>query len=332
MNATCDLRCVADTRCRLGEAPLWHPEQGKLYWVDILAGTLFCYDPELGSYEELYAGDMIGGLVLQADGALLLLQEEGTVRSWHAGKQSGLRAADRRQRDYRFNDAIASPSGDVLCGVIESSRAPRSRLHSYQRRFRRLMGRFGLRRRAPIGLYRLQGSGQQQHLEQEAGLANGMGFSPDLNHFYFTDSARREIQVFDYDEGMARLANQRVFAKVPASEGFPDGLTVDGEGFVWSACWGGGCVVRYDSDGRIERKITLPAQNVTSLAFGGPAYRQLYITTAGGEDRERFGSGAGALFCATPGVEGKPEFRARLGAPEISSSTPVGGGGQEQGV
>ena len=89
--------------------------------------------------------------------------------------------------------------------------------------------------------------------------------------------------------------------------------TVDAEGFVWSARWGGGCVVRYDPQGKIERSIELPAQNVTSLAFGGPDYRQLYITTAGGKDRKGLGAGAGALFRTTPGIQGKPEFRARIG-------------------
>ena len=163
-----------------------------------------------------------------------------------------------------------------------------------------------------MGLYLLEPSGQLRRLPHGTLLANGTGFSPDQKRFYLTDSYRHQILVFDCTAGMDRLADRQVFATVPPDEGLPDGLAVDAEGYVWSARWGGGRVVRYDPRGAIERVIELPARNVTSLAFGGPDYRQLYITTAGGEDRQSLGDGAGALFGVTPGVQGKPEFRATV--------------------
>lgn len=310
MNGNFNLRRVADIPCCLGEAPLWHPEEEKLYWVDIEAGVLHSYHPKTLTLEQPYRGNTIGGLALRSDGALLLFQEEGRVRSWHAGKLKDLNRTDPRLKDCRFNDAIVTPSCAIFCGVIAWHRRPRGRLDKYGRRFRQLLAHTGIRPAPPLGLYRWGGEDQPYSLLQEAGLANGAGFSPDCARFYFTDSARREIQVFDRHQGVDNMAARRVFARVPDGEGTPDGLTVDEEGYVWSARWGGGCVVRYDADGGVERQIDLPVQNVTSLAFGGPDYRTLFITTAGGDDRERFGRDAGALFCATPGVRGKPEFLA----------------------
>ena len=314
MTGNFNLRRVADIPCLLGEAPLWHPDEEKLYWADIMSGTLHSYHPKTEAVAQLYRGDPIGGLVLRSDGALLLFQVEGRVRAWHAGQLTDVTAADPALRDCRFNDAVVAPSGDVLCGVMAWHWRLGGRAEKYRRRLRRLLRLARLRAPAPPGLYRWVGPGQPCSLVRAAGLANGAGFSPDLKRFYFTDSARREIQVSAWDKGAAAFGDRRVFVKLSDNEGTPDGLTVDQEGFVWSAHWGGGCAVRYDPDGRIERRIELPASNVTSLAFGGPDYRTLFITTAGGDVRDRNGSGAGALFCATPGVRGKPEFRVPVAA------------------
>jgi D-xylonolactonase len=67
---------------------------------------------------------------------------------------------------------------------------------------------------------------------------------------------------------------------VPADEGIPDGLAVDAQGFVWSAQWYGGRIVRYDPDGKEERRISVPAKQTSSLAFGGPDRTDIYITSA----------------------------------------------------
>ena len=90
-------------------------------------------------------------------------------------------------------------------------------------------------------------------------------------------------------------------------------MTVDAEGCVWSARWDGGCLVRYTPDGKEERRISFPARKVSSAIFGGEDYRDLYVTTAGGQNKEQEGAGAGALFRVRPGVAGVPEFVSRIG-------------------
>jgi sugar lactone lactonase YvrE len=147
---------------------------------------------------------------------------------------------------------------------------------------------------------------------EEIGTSNGMGFTPDRRQMYFTDTREREIYRFDYERATGEISNRRVFVRVPPGEGGPDGMTVDAEGYVWSARWGGGCLVRYSPDGEEERRITFPARKVSSLIFGGPDYTDIYVTTAGGQNKEEEGEGAGALFHINLGIRGLPEFRSRI--------------------
>ena len=135
-----------------------------------------------------------------------------------------------------------------------------------------------------------------------------MGFTPDRKGMYYTDSTARKIYLFDYDSDSGAMANQRVFVETPEGEGIPDGMTVDSEGFVWSARWDASCVVRYTPDGEEEQRIIFPARKVSSVTFGGADLQDMYVTTAGGDKRPYEGPGAGALFRVRPGVRGVPEF------------------------
>ncbi len=110
------------------------------------------------------------------------------------------------------------------------------------------------------------------------------------------------------------ISRQQVWVVLPAGGGFPDGLTVDAEGFVWSAHWDGGCIARYAPDGSLERSIPLPVSRPTSLTFAGPNLDQLVITlaTIGLDDNQRAAEPlAGKVLCMTPGVCGVPARRYR---------------------
>jgi D-xylonolactonase len=135
---------------------------------------------------------------------------------------------------------------------------------------------------------------------------------------YYTDTRKHEIYLFDYDQASGEITNQRVFARVPSGEdhpgeGGPDGMTVDAEGYVWSARWGGSCLVRYAPDGQEMQRVAFPALKVSSVIFGGSDYTDMYVTTAGGHQKEIDGPGAGALFRLNLGVKGVPEFYSRVG-------------------
>ncbi|MCC7207849.1 MAG: SMP-30/gluconolactonase/LRE family protein [Anaerolineae bacterium] len=280
---------AARTACRLGENPLWNPFDQKLYWLDILAGAIYRFDPQAGGHEVFHRGGVAGGFTLQADGSLLLFGVGGAVHRLRDGMLQTVLSGLPGEEGNRFNDAIADPAGRVLSGTIPY--APESTAGA---------------------LYRFDSGFRPTKLRENVGLSNGMGFSPDARTFYHTDSKARTIDRYDYDADAGRITNRRTFAQHPDSQSVPDGLTVDAEGFVWSAVWDGACIVRYDPAGRVERRIGLPAKKVTSLIFGGEDYRDLYVTTAGGDDPAQNGPNAGALFRLRPGVQGKPEYLSRV--------------------
>jgi len=281
---------VVDYACDTGENPLWHPQEKRIYWVDIPVGCIFRYDPESGDSEKFEIGEAIGGFTIQADGALLLFMARGAVRLWRDGRVLAAVIEELPdERLSRFNDVIADPEGRVFCGTMTSPD------HS---------GR----------LYRLDTDGRITQLLDGIGTSNGLGFTPDLKHMYYTDTRKREIYLFDYDRSTGNISNRRVFVKVSddPKEGGPDGLTVDVEGCVWSARWGGSCIVRYAPDGKELTRIQFPVRKVSCMTFGGRDYKDMYVTTAGGGNRKEEGALAGALFRVNADVRGVPEFLSRV--------------------
>lgn len=279
---------VADYACLTGEGPLWHPRERRLYWLDIPRGRMFRYDPATGKHEPCYQGSPVGGFTLQADGSLLLFGERGSIRVWREGIVRTIVEQIPEERESRFNDVIADPAGRVFCGTMPKPDG------------------------TPGSLYRLDTDGKLTRLFGGVACSNGMGFTPDRRRLYFTDSGPREITVFDYDEATGGLANRRPFLRLPEGT-IPDGMTVDADGYVWSAIWGGGCVIRCSPEGREAGRIAVTGKLCACLTFGGPAYDDIYITCAGGDDKAANGPGAGALFRVRgSGYRGVPEFASRV--------------------
>ncbi len=279
---------IADYACVIGEGPLWHPQERRLYWIDIARGHIYRYQPASGVHEQVYEGDSVGGFTIQADGALLLFMERGAVKTWRDGALTTLIEEIPAERDSRFNDVIADPVGRVFCGTIATA--------DHQGR-----------------LYRLDPDCSLTEVQGDVGTSNGLGFTPDRTRMYYTDSPKYEIYLFDYDVASGSISNRRVFARLAESEGLPDGLTVDADGYVWSARWDGECVVRYAPDGREERRVSMPVKIASSITFGGDDYADLYITSGGGDRKHEKGAAAGGLFRVRPGVRGVPEFFSRIG-------------------
>ncbi len=278
---------IADYQCVTGENPLWHPLEKRVYWCDIPKGRIFRYDPATGKHEQVYQGEVVGGFTIQEDGELLLFMAKGAVALLRGGRLMHLIDEIPSERDSRFNDVIADPLGRVFCGTM-SSEAHAGRL------------------------YLLDVDGTLRRVLDGVGTSNGMGFTPDRKQMYYTDSGKREIYRFDYEVGTGSIRNRTLFVQTPEGEGVPDGMTVDAEGYVWSARWNGGCLVRYAPDGTEERRIQFPAKKVSSVIFGGPTYTDMYVTTAGGDNKAEEGEGAGALFRLNLGIKGVPEFASKV--------------------
>lgn len=282
-----ELELIANEPLRVGEGPLWHEDEQRLYWVDINGKKLFRYNPASGGYETVLEGHTVGGYTIQADGSLLLFMNKGRIRLLKDGELHEVVPDIADDHVTRFNDVIADPEGRVFCGTMP----------------------FGSR---PGHLYRLDPDGTITTVLSGLGISNGMGFSPDLTTMYHTDTTARTITAFDYDRATGEITNPRVIVHAPEGVGMPDGMTVDTDGTIWSAHWDGWALYHYEADGTPIERIPFPTKKVSSVTFGGPDYRDAYVTTAGGDDRAENGELAGSLFRLDLGVQGRPPFRSRL--------------------
>lgn len=275
-------------KCVLGEGPLWHPTENLLYWTDISTGRMFRYDPREEAYEKFYEGETVGGFTIQEDGSLLLFMEEGAVKKYQDGKLEPVIQEIPGDEDSRFNDVIADPEGRVFCGTLSSG--------------------------DHIGsLYRLDKDGSITKLMEDIATPNGFGFTLDEKRMYFTESRKHVIHVFDYDKKSGEISNRRDFVKSPEVEGIPDGMTVDKDGYIWSARYNGGCLMRYNPQGEEERRIEFPVKKVTSVTFGGKDLENIYVTTASKNEENPEISDAGELFRLNfKGIKGLEEFKSKI--------------------
>ncbi len=281
-------KLIVDCKNIIGENPLWHPIEKKLYWVDIPNGDIYRFDPETGNHEKFYHEGVIGGFTIQEDGSLLLFMEKCTVKILKSKKTVTVIDEIPEERVTRFNDVIADPKGRVFCGTQPAENHPAS-------------------------IYRLDTDGSITKIIDNIGISNGFGFTSDRKHMYYTDSLKREIYIVDYNENRGTIENKRVFVANPEYMGLPDGMTVDKEGYVWSAYWDGECLVRYTYEGIEDFRVNFPVKKVTSVTFGGENYTDIFITTAGGNKRDEEGLNAGALFHLNLGIQGIPEFVSKIG-------------------
>ena len=284
-------RIIVDTMDQTGEGPLWHPIERKLYWGDITRGLLYRLDPSSGKHELVVEADeMFGGYTFQVDGSILMFLESGKVASLKDGKLETLIDCLPGEEQNRFNDVIADPEGRVFCGTMCKDSAAAMDGTS-------------------LGtLYRMDTDGSITVVEDNVAISNGIGFTPDLTGMYYVDSPTGSIFLYDYDRSTGSVSNKRVYRQATEQDGLPDGMTVDADGYVWSARVITGELHRYSPSGEKVLSIDFPCNMVSSVIFGGNEYQDIYVTTIGGDDRSTHGEGAGALFHLDVNVKGRPDF------------------------
>jgi sugar lactone lactonase YvrE len=277
----------------LGECPLWDERLNCLWWVDIRAPALRCWLPSGGMVRTWPLPELVGSIALTGrDGVLLLALRSrlalfDTVRErYETVVQAALPA------DHRFNDGRCDREGRFWVGTMHHVT------------------------RAPEGsLFRLDGKRLTEVVAGGLAIPNSMAFSPDGRRMYFADSLQHRIDVLDYEPATGERGTARAFAAIEPPA-FPDGACVDAEGCLWSAQFHNARVVRYASDGRIDRTLPVPMKRPTCCTFGGPDLGTLFVTGVSHSMSEADRAAdpqAGALFAFDLGhqwgLHGLPEPR-----------------------
>ncbi|MBK6006864.1 SMP-30/gluconolactonase/LRE family protein [Ramlibacter ginsenosidimutans] len=282
---------VGTQRDILGESPLWDEREQCLWWVDIRQPALRRLDHASGRVQTWPMPALVGSIALVEDGRLLVaLPQQLALFDAHDASLTPFVEPARMPAEHRFNDGRCDRQGRFWVGSMNNLT------------------------RAPEGvLYCLEGRTMRAH---RGGICipNSLAFSPDGGTMYFADSLRYTLFAYDYGPATGELGADRVLATTEPP-GFPDGSTVDADGFLWNAEFNAARLVRYASDGRIDRVIAMPVPRPTCCAFGGPELDVLYVTTASQQMSPQELQAqplAGALLALDVGVRGLPEPRFAL--------------------
>jgi sugar lactone lactonase YvrE len=253
---------VWDAQCRLGEGVVWVQSEQCLYFVDIKQPAVHAYAPATGERRSWPMPEPIGWLVPRQRGGWIAGLKSGVAALTLNGKPAlqWLHRLHPADSPLRLNDAKADRAGYLWFGTMNDIDEDR-----------------------PDGrLYRLDPDGKLHVMDEGYCVTNGPCFSRDGRTLYHTDSVRRTIYAYDVAADRS-LSSKREWKRIEGSietEGFPDGMCTDGEGYLWVARWRAGCVTRLDPQGTEVMRIVTGAPRTTNCCFGGPWLTDLYITSA----------------------------------------------------
>jgi sugar lactone lactonase YvrE len=251
------LRTAITAQNSLGEGPVWSIEENSLYWVDIQEKKLQRWSPKSNGYEMWHMPSEIGSFALSESGICVIALRNGFVLFDLDKKSVNMICEIESDMPFtRFNDGKCDRHGRFWAGTMDEE-IPNRR----------------------ASLYCLDNDKTCMKVRGNVGISNGLGWSPDNQVFYYTDSSTYSIFAYDFNAENGQISNGRMFIETPKNY-VPDGLTVDADGFVWSAMWDGWKIVRFAPNGRIDLEIPLPVQRPTSCTFGGEDLSQLFITSA----------------------------------------------------
>lgn len=281
---------ISETRCELGEGPLWHPLRGTLYWFDVLGCRL--YSAENGDERHWQFDETVSACGWVDQRRLLIAGETRLfVFDVETGRQETVCPFEPGNTVTRSNDGRADPWGGFWIGS---------------------MGKNVMRDDAERGagaIWRFY-RGEMVLLYPGISIANAICFAPDRSCAYYTDTMRRRVfrQALNPSDGFPAGAPE-VFLDLRAEGLNPDGAVVDSEGCIWNAQWGAGRVARYGPDGTLREVNDLPARQTSCPAFGGPDMSTLFVTSAAlGLD----GAADGKTYAVETPYRGVPEHRVIL--------------------
>ncbi|MFD3449973.1 SMP-30/gluconolactonase/LRE family protein [Microbacteriaceae bacterium 4G12] len=280
-----ELELVINAKATLGEGPCWDNKKQLLYWVDILEKKVHIYNPLTNEDKEIFLGQMVGSVVPSASGELILALENGFYSlNLDTEELQFISDPESHLQENRFNDGKCDPAGRFWAGTTDS------------------VGING-----DGALYCLDTDLTVKKKLDQVSTSNGLAWSLDHKAMYFIDTPTKKVVRFDYDIHTGHIENPQDVIHISKEEGLPDGMTIDEEGMLWIAHWGGSKVSRWNPiNGEQLLTIPIPTLYVTSCTFGGIDLNELYITTATMHNTD---AGAGAVFRIKTTVRGCPTYQ-----------------------
>jgi L-arabinonolactonase len=291
--ASAQLGLLVDAQNQLGEGVLWCERSGRVFWTDIEAAQLHCHDPAAGSGSSWQLPERLACFAFTSDPEILLAGLASGL-AWfnlRTGATTMLLPVEADLPATRINDGRCDRQGRFVFGTMDQ-RAAKSAIASF---------------------YRLNTDLSLERLPlPRVAIANSICFSIDGRAMYLCDSIEKVIYRWDgYASGDA--SDISIFADLRGGDAAPDGSTIDADGHLWNAQWGGGRVVRYAPDGKVERTLALAVSQPSCVCLGGSAFNDVFVTSAQASLSVSMLAGephAGGLFHAAQGmVCGLPEVR-----------------------
>lgn len=256
MKKTYEIKVAHHGHDLVGECPLWHPTEQKLYWVDTRRPAI----QRLEANGSVTVWDMptnIGSIVFRRNGHLIGALKNGFYEiNLATGAVEIIVDPEPNLPENRLNDGKCDTKGRFWCGSRDPSDTN------------------------PGGsLYRLNPDYSCKKMDSGFIVSNGMAFSPDGKTMVFGDSRGETVWKYDLDPDSGEIHNKRVYISTTGVPWRIDGATFDSEGYYWCALVGDGSIGRYDPDGRLDRVVRVPVTHPTMCNFGGPDLDILYVTS-----------------------------------------------------
>ncbi|EJR23400.1 SMP-30/gluconolactonase/LRE family protein [Bacillus cereus] len=285
-----DIELVLDAKASLAEGPCWNEKKQLLYWVDIMERKLCIYNPTANTNRVIALNQKIGCVVPYLEDVLLLAMEKGFYSiNVNTEKLTHIFDPEPHLIENRFNDGKCDPAGRFWAGSTDT---------------------YGMN--AVGSLYCLHHNLSVEKKVSHVNTSNGIAWSPDHTYFYFIDTPTKKVVRYQYNIRTGEIHNPSDVIIFSENDGLPDGMTIDEEGCLWIAHWGGSKITRWNpSTGEQILSIPIPALYVTSCTFGGPNLTDLYITTARTrmtDDELKEYPHVGGIFRIQTNVKGCPTY------------------------
>ncbi len=285
-----DVSLAFKNSAELGEGAIWNHQTQELFWVDIEGKTLHIFNPVTKVNRSLKTPSRIGTVVPMDNQKALIALEDGIYTiDILSGEIEMFSEMTEILAGSRLNDGKCDPSGRLWVGSMHLE---------YKKH--------------AANLFMIDQSKTYEVKVDSVTISNGIVWTKNKKVMYYIDTPTSEIKAYDFDNATGTISNERIAVKIPKELGSPDGMTIDEEDMLWVGMWNGNAVIRFNPiTGKMDRKLKVPAHNITSCAFGGPNLDTLYITSATvdmtPEEKVKYPL-AGSVFKAVPRVKGVNSF------------------------